>query len=247
MVGQLALLPETLHAEPAPAVQRAATCCAATGSWARSPRFLALALASGIPFNGMFLYVLSAPVFLGEHLQLAADAVLLVLRADHRRHHGSAPGCRAGWPGASSRKHQIRHGFVIMLAASLVNVALNLLFTPHACWAMLPVAMFSFGWALMVPVVTLLVLDLVPERRGMAVVGAGLHRQHGQRPGGRRDRAAGHAFDAGAGLTSLRHDEHRRGRLDLGQAARDLSAGRAKLARLHSSAGEASRPRGAGR
>ncbi len=29
-------------------------------------------------------------------------------------------------------------------------------------------AVFSFGWALMVPVVTLLVLDLVPERRGMA-------------------------------------------------------------------------------
>ena len=36
-----------------------------------SPRFLMLALASGIPFNGMFLYVLSAPVFLGEHLHLA--------------------------------------------------------------------------------------------------------------------------------------------------------------------------------
>ena len=34
-----------------------------------NPRFLTLALASGIPFNGMFLYVLSAPVFLGEHLQ----------------------------------------------------------------------------------------------------------------------------------------------------------------------------------
>ena len=29
-------------------------------------------------------------------------------------------------------------------------------------------ALFSFGWALMVPVVTLKVLDLVPERRGMA-------------------------------------------------------------------------------
>jgi DHA1 family bicyclomycin/chloramphenicol resistance-like MFS transporter len=27
---------------------------------------------------------------------------------------------------------------------------------------------FSFGWALMVPVVTLLVLDLYPARRGMA-------------------------------------------------------------------------------
>ena len=34
------------------------------------PRFLALALASGVPFNGMFLYVLSAPVFLGTHLGL---------------------------------------------------------------------------------------------------------------------------------------------------------------------------------
>ena len=37
-----------------------------------NPRFLVLALASGIPFNGMFLYVLSAPVFLGEHLHLGA-------------------------------------------------------------------------------------------------------------------------------------------------------------------------------
>ncbi|MCD6077731.1 MAG: putative transporter, partial [Ramlibacter sp.] len=36
-----------------------------------SPRFLLLALASGIPFNGMFLYVLAAPAFLGDHLQLA--------------------------------------------------------------------------------------------------------------------------------------------------------------------------------
>ncbi len=33
---------------------------------------------------------------------------------------------------------------------------------------MLPIAIFAFGWALMVPVVTLLVLDLYPERRGMA-------------------------------------------------------------------------------
>ena len=35
-----------------------------------SPRFIALAFASGVPFNGMFLYVLSAPAFLGEHLRL---------------------------------------------------------------------------------------------------------------------------------------------------------------------------------
>ena len=32
--------------------------------------FLLLALASGVPFNGMFLYVLSAPAFLGDILGL---------------------------------------------------------------------------------------------------------------------------------------------------------------------------------
>ena len=55
-----------------------------------------------------------------------------------------------------------------MLAMSLLNLLANLLFTPHAFWAMWPIAVFSFGWALMVPVVTLLVLDLYPQRRGMA-------------------------------------------------------------------------------
>jgi DHA1 family bicyclomycin/chloramphenicol resistance-like MFS transporter len=35
-------------------------------------------------------------------------------------------------------------------------------------WALPTIGVFSFGWALMVPVVTLLVLDQVPERRGMA-------------------------------------------------------------------------------
>ena len=55
-----------------------------------------------------------------------------------------------------------------MLAVSVVNLALNLVFEPHAWWALIPLAIYAFGWALMVPVVTLLVLDLVPERRGMA-------------------------------------------------------------------------------
>jgi DHA1 family bicyclomycin/chloramphenicol resistance-like MFS transporter len=65
-------------------------------------------------------------------------------------------------------KHQIRRGFIIMFAISIVNVALNLAFGPNAWWAMWPIAIYAFGWALMVPVVTLMVLDLVPERRGMS-------------------------------------------------------------------------------
>jgi DHA1 family bicyclomycin/chloramphenicol resistance-like MFS transporter len=41
-------------------------------------------------------------------------------------------------------------------------------FAPNAWWALVPIALYAFGWAMMVPVVTLMVLDLVPERRGMA-------------------------------------------------------------------------------
>ena len=55
-----------------------------------------------------------------------------------------------------------------MLSVSLANVVANFIFPVHAAWALLPIAVFAFGWALMVPVVTLLVLDLHPERRGMA-------------------------------------------------------------------------------
>jgi DHA1 family bicyclomycin/chloramphenicol resistance-like MFS transporter len=159
-------LPETLHATQRQPVHVGALL---RGYWqmGTSPRFMALALASGIPFNGMFLYVLSAPVWLGEILQLQPTQFFWFFCM-------SVSGIMLGaWlsgrlAGRIKPKHQIRRGFVIMLATSLANVAINLLGTPHPFWAMLTVSIFSFGWALMVPVVTLLVLDLVPERRGMA-------------------------------------------------------------------------------
>jgi DHA1 family bicyclomycin/chloramphenicol resistance-like MFS transporter len=70
--------------------------------------------------------------------------------------------------GRIPQRRQIRHGFVIMVAVSLVNVTANLLFAPQAWWALPLVGLFAFGWSLMVPVVTIMVLDLAPERRGMA-------------------------------------------------------------------------------
>jgi DHA1 family bicyclomycin/chloramphenicol resistance-like MFS transporter len=55
-----------------------------------------------------------------------------------------------------------------MLVIAVINLVANLLFKAHASWAMFPISIFAFGWALMVPVITLLVLDLYPARRGMA-------------------------------------------------------------------------------
>ncbi len=160
------LLPETLHpTHKQPFNVRHLM----RGYWqlGSNPRFFMLALASGIPFNGMFLYVLSAPVFLGEHLHLGPGEFFWFFTLTIAGIMGGSflSGRLAG---RIKPRHQIRHGFVIMLLVSLANVALNLLFEPQAWWALWPIAIFAFGWALMVPVVTLMVLDLAPDRRGMA-------------------------------------------------------------------------------
>jgi MFS transporter, DHA1 family, multidrug resistance protein len=159
-------LPETLHASarqsfaPAPLLR-------AYWGLVRNPRFGLLVLASGVPFNGMFLYVLSAPEWLGTHLQLAPTQFFwfFMLSIGGIMSGAAVSGRLAGrW----KPRRQIRWGFAIMLCSSLVNVTLNATLAPHVAWAMLPVAVFAFGWALMVPVVTLMVLDLAPDRRGMA-------------------------------------------------------------------------------
>jgi DHA1 family bicyclomycin/chloramphenicol resistance-like MFS transporter len=159
-------LPETL-AEEARQPFHAASLLRGYWQMMKSARFMALVLASGVPFNGMFLYVLSAPVFLGEHLKLGPTQFFWFFILTIGGIMGGA-WLSGRLAGRVKPRHQIRHGFLIMLVTSLVNVTLNLLFQPHWAWAMLPLGVFAFGWALMVPVVTLMTLDMVPDRRGMA-------------------------------------------------------------------------------
>ena len=131
------------------------------------PRFVLLCFASGVPFNGMFLYVLSAPAFLGDILQLAPTQFFwfFVLNVVGIISGSWVSGRMAG---RVAPKRQIRDGFLVMVLVSIVNIVANALLPAHAAWSMWPVMFYSFGWALMVPAVTLLVLDLHPERRGMA-------------------------------------------------------------------------------
>ena len=160
------LLPETLHVQDRQPFQVRNLM---RGYWQllTDARFLLLALASGVPFNGLFLYVLSAPAFLGDILQLRPTQFFWFFVL-------SIGGIMAGsWlsgrmAGTVKPKNQIMQGFRIMLGVSAINVVANAVLTPNAWWSLWPVTVFAFGWALMVPVVTLLVLDLYPARRGMA-------------------------------------------------------------------------------
>ncbi|MCV2349956.1 multidrug effflux MFS transporter [Paucibacter sp. Y2R2-4] len=165
-VANWRLLPETLHKDM---VQPFQVGPLLRDYWrlCSNRRFLLLALASGIPFNGMFLYVLAAPVFVGEHLGLAPTQFFWFFCFAIGGIMGGA-WLSGRLAGKIRPKQQIRRGFTIMFVFASLNVLLNLLLPPSPFWALPVIGAFSFGWALMVPVVTLMVLDEVPERRGMA-------------------------------------------------------------------------------
>ncbi|RMX05838.1 Bcr/CflA family efflux MFS transporter [Corticibacter populi] len=132
-----------------------------------SARFVLLALASGIPFNGMFVYILAAPEFLGTHLGLAPTQFFWLFFC-------TIGGIMSGavlsgrMAGRVPLKWQIRHGFVLMAVATLINLTATAFLTPKVWLSILPLGLYSIGWAVMMPVVTILVLDLNPLRRGMA-------------------------------------------------------------------------------
>jgi DHA1 family bicyclomycin/chloramphenicol resistance-like MFS transporter len=165
-VANYKLLPETLHLTHR---QPLKVSNLMQGYWqlGRDPRFLLLALASGVPFNGLFLYVLSAPAFLGEHMALAPTQFFWFFVLSISGIMGGA-WLSGRMAGKLAPKQQIRHGFVVMLLMAVLNLVANVMFKAHVSWALFPIAIFALGWAMMVPVVTLLVLDLHPERRGMA-------------------------------------------------------------------------------
>jgi len=165
-VANYRLLPETLHLDHRQPFHPKNLMA---GYWqlGSDPRFFLLAMASGVPFNGMFLYVLSAPAFLGESLGLRPEQFFwfFLLTIGGIMTGAWVSGRMAG---KLAPRLQIRHGFVTMLGMGLLNVLVHALLPAHVAWSMAPIAVIAFGWSLMVPVVTLLVLDLYPERRGMA-------------------------------------------------------------------------------
>jgi MFS transporter, DHA1 family, multidrug resistance protein len=160
------LLPETLHISQRQPVAVGPLLRGYAGLL-RQPRFLALTLASGVPFNGFFLYVLASPEWLGRHLALGPTQFFWFFLS-------TVSGVMAGawWSGRLAGqfppRRQVRRGFRIMVAATLLNLVVVSWLPAHAAWAIPPVSLYAFGWSLMVPVVTLMLLDLAPERRGMA-------------------------------------------------------------------------------
>jgi MFS transporter, DHA1 family, multidrug resistance protein len=159
------LLPETLPPEARQSL-RPGPLARAYGQVFSHPAFLALALAVAFNFNGFFIYVLSAPKFLIGHLGVSAQGFLWLFGPAMA---GMISGnyLSARLAGQVSSRRTIGLGFAIMIVAALANVLLNLWLPPALPWAVLPLAVYVFGMALTMPSLSLRILDLFPERRGL--------------------------------------------------------------------------------
>lgn len=135
------------------------------------PAFLTPCLAISLNFGGFFIYVLSAPVFILQHLHLREDqfAALFVPAMTGMLAGSWLSARRAG----SHRPAQAIHlGFRWMALAAGGNLLLCFVLLPAGApavpLAVLPMALYTFGMAQTLPGLTLRALDRFPERRGMA-------------------------------------------------------------------------------
>ncbi|WP_332675451.1 multidrug effflux MFS transporter [Aromatoleum sp.] len=132
-----------------------------------SGAFLLVAGAVAFNFNGFFVYVVSAPTFLIDHLGLGPQQFgWLFVPAVLGMIGGSALSGRIA--GHWSSRRTIAVGFAIMIAASLGNVVVAAVLTPGVPQSVLPIGFYTLGMALAMPSLTLLALDRFPARRGLA-------------------------------------------------------------------------------
>ena len=133
----------------------------------RQPAFMLMCLAMAIGGGGFLLYVATAP-----------DVVLNILNLSETQFGwmfvplvsglilGSATSSKLAGRIESTRAVQL--GFLLMAVGAGANLLVNTLTVPRILWAVFPLTIYTFGFSLVVPVLTVESLDLVPHRRGLA-------------------------------------------------------------------------------
>jgi len=127
--------------------------------------FQLLAAIPGINFVGFFTYIAGAPAFLMRHLGLHnTDFAALFIP-------GIAGITLAAWcsgrlAGRVSHQRQMRWGFSVMIGAALANLAVSLWLPAGVLWNIAPIAIYTFGMALVTPCITLKLLDAFAHARG---------------------------------------------------------------------------------
>lgn len=132
-----------------------------------NPRFVLLSLTVGLAFGGLSLYIGSAANFVMEilHLPETAFAWMFIPLIG-----GMVIG--SAWSGKyASKIKPVRMkwiGFSVMLAGAGIGVVYNLLFVAAVPWAVLPLAIFTFGLAVAMPAIQMSAFELFPDNRGLS-------------------------------------------------------------------------------
>ena len=131
------------------------------------PGFMLLAAAIALNFNGFFVYVLSAPVFIIEHLGLGSGGFIWLFGpAVAGMMLGSMLSERVA--GRWSQVRTVATGFALMFLALALNLAVSGLMPAGVPQSVLPIGLFACGMSIAMPAMSLLALELFPTRRGMA-------------------------------------------------------------------------------
>ncbi|OZI53362.1 multidrug effflux MFS transporter [Bordetella genomosp. 4] len=133
----------------------------------RNPQFLFAILAVGFAFSGFALYISSAASFIMEILKLPETAFAwLFIPFISGMVLGSMINSKlAGRVGASTF---IRVGLIIMASGTVVNVLYNLTWQATVPWAVIPIFIYALGMSLALPGMTVMVLGIFPQMRGLA-------------------------------------------------------------------------------
>lgn len=130
-------------------------------------RFLLLSFAVGLNFNAFFLYIVSAPVYLPQHLGLGPTEYSWLF----------VPGIAGIMTGAFisgriagrwSKEQTVTRAYGFMIVAALANLLYVHLAKPAVPWAIVPIYFYAIGSALAMPSISLMSLDMFPARRGMS-------------------------------------------------------------------------------
>jgi DHA1 family bicyclomycin/chloramphenicol resistance-like MFS transporter len=134
----------------------------------RHPEFLLLALASGLAFIALHIYVGCAPAIVLDHWQLN-ETMFAALNLPIIGGYTIGAVASGRLAGRLPPQRQARFGFrLLLIVTALMLLLQSSLASPPIYLQQLLLAAIGFGLQLMYPIVTLRLLDLFPDARGAA-------------------------------------------------------------------------------
>jgi DHA1 family bicyclomycin/chloramphenicol resistance-like MFS transporter len=128
--------------------------------------FLLLAAIPAFNFAAFFIYIATAPVFLGKLGVTTMGFAWLFVPMIAGVMTGATISGRVA--GRFAPVRTVALAYASMFAGGLLEIVVAVIVPPGVPWHVLPIALFTLGSSLAMPSLTLLLLDLFPTMRGLA-------------------------------------------------------------------------------